>query len=207
MTYQHDGRALRRRNLAVRFLLGASASTAFIWGSVPLPVSADPKPTQNDATDHVHYGNGTHNNNIFSAKSPTHTHGYQNTDASTAGGATSIQNAMCRNVKVCNIIQKVTLPRKAKTATQNKTDTSTPQNSYLLIPKKDDVPTSGEVKTDTPKNFNPPPPDTGSLLHLELGFMVPVSASAISPFTGGCAVSDTGERAVRLSAHVGRRPM
>src|SRR5258708_9041605 len=161
MTYQHDGRALRRRNLAVRFLLGASASTAFIWGSVPLPVSADPEPTQNDTIDHVHSGNGTHNNNIFSTKSPTHTQGYQNTDASTAGGATSIQNAMCKNVKVCNIVQKVTLPRKPDTATQNKANTSTPQNSDLLMPKKDDVPTSGEAKTGTPKNFNPPhKPDT-----------------------------------------------
>jgi hypothetical protein len=186
MTYQHDGRALRRRNLAVRLLLGASASTAFIWGSVPLPASADPKPTPNDATDHVHYGNGTHNDNIISTGSPTHTQGYQNTDASTAGGATSIQNAMCRNVKVCNIVQKVTLPRKAETAIQNKADTSTPQNSDIIMPKKDDVPTSGEVRTATPKNFNPPPPDTGSLLHLELGLMMPVvSASAISPFTGG----------------------
>src|SRR5258708_38182909 len=113
---------------------------------------------------------------------------------------------MCKNVKVCNIVQKVTLPRKAETATQNKADTSTPQNSDILMPKKDDVPTSGEVKTATPKNFNPPPPDTGSLLHLELGLIMPVSASAISPFTGGWAVLDAGERAVRLSALVGRRP-
>lgn len=205
MTYQHDGRAPRRRNLAVRFLLGASTSTAFIWGSAPLPASADPGPTQNDTAEHVHYGNGTHNDNIISTGSPTHTQGYQNTDASTAGGATSIQNAMCRNVKVCNIVQKVTLPRKPETATQNKADTFTPQSSDIPIPKKDDVPTSGEAKTDTPKNFNPPPPDTGSLLHLELGFMMPASASAISPFAGGCAVPDTGERAVRLPAHVKRR--
>src|SRR5258708_28016172 len=97
MTYQHDGRALRRRNLAVRFLLGASASIAFIWGSVPLPASADPAPTQNDTTDHVHSGNGTHNNNIFSTNSPTHTRGYQNTDASTAGVATTLQNATYKN--------------------------------------------------------------------------------------------------------------
>ena len=190
----------------MRLLLGASASTAFIWGSVPLPAGADPGPTQNDTTDHVHYGNGTHNNNILSTNSPTHTQGYQNTDTSTAGGATSVQNAMCRNVKVCNIIQKVTLPRKPETATQNKVDTSTPPNSDIPMPKKDDVPTSGEVKTYTPKNFNPPPPDTVSLLHLELGLMMPVSASAISPFMGGYAVPDAGERAVRLSDHTGRRP-
>jgi hypothetical protein len=209
MIYQHDGRALRRRNLAVRFLVGASASTAFIWGSVPLPASADPEPAQTDATDHGHYGNGTHNGNIFSTRSPTHNQGYQHTSTSTAGGATSIQNAMCRNVKVCNIIQKVTLPRKGETAIQNKAETFTPQNSDILMPKKNDVPTSGEIKAHTPKNFNPPPPDTGSLLHLEpLGFMMPVSASAISPFMGvaDCAVPDAGERAVRLSVHVGRRP-
>lgn len=190
----------------MRFLLGASASAAFIWGSVPLPASADPEPTQNDATHHVHYGNGTHNNNIFDTKSPTHTRGYQNTDVSSAGGATSIQNAMCRNVKVCNIVQKVTLPGKPETATQNKADTSTPQNSDILMPKKDDVPTSGEIKTDAPQNFNPPPPNMVSLLHLELDFMMPVSASAISPFTGGRAVPNTGERAVRLSAHGRHRP-
>jgi hypothetical protein len=166
MIFQHDGRASRRRKLAARFLVGASASAALIWGFGVLPASADPEPDQTNTTDHIHYGNGTRNRNIFSTRSPTHNQGYQHTSTSTAGGATSVQNAMCKHVKVCNIIQKVTLPTEAQTATRNK------------LPKKIDAPT-------TPNNFDPPPSDMGSFLHLEpLSLTVTVPASAISPVTG-----------------------
>jgi hypothetical protein len=187
MMRQHESRELRRRNLAVRFLVGASASAAFVWGSVPLPASADPEPAQTDTADYGHYGNGTHNRNILSMKSPTHNHGYQHTSTSTAGGSTSIQNAMCRYVTVCNISQIVT-PGKAATATQNKADTFTPQKADAVMPKKVDAPASEEVKTLPPKDINPPAPHMGSFPYLgPLGFMMTVSASPISPCMGWLA--------------------
>ncbi|MEV7968727.1 hypothetical protein AB0O34_22490 [Sphaerisporangium sp. NPDC088356] len=63
-----------------------------------------------------HDGNGTRNRNIFSVKSPSINRGYQHTSASTAGGATTVQNALCRHAKVCNITLQVIViaPKKAK---------------------------------------------------------------------------------------------
>lgn len=105
MMCQCDGRASGRKNLAVSLLVGVAASTPFILGAVPFPANADTEPTPSNSIDH---GNGTRNRNIFSLKSPTHSRGYQHTVTSTAGGKTSVQNAMCRNVTVCNIKQIVT---------------------------------------------------------------------------------------------------
>lgn len=56
-----------------------------------------------------HYGNGRHNRNIVSVRSPTHNHGYQHTNNSNAGGTNPTQNALCRHVTVCNVTQKITI--------------------------------------------------------------------------------------------------
>jgi hypothetical protein len=136
MICQHVGRALRTRTLY--FLVGISA--AFIGGIAPLPASADTDPPQ---TEHApgdgirtHDGNGTHNRNIFSVKSPTNNHGYQHTSTSTAGGMTSIQNALCRHAKVCNITLQVILvtPKQAKKLTREKAATPAPEETETLTP-------------------------------------------------------------------------
>lgn len=59
--------------------------------------------------DHHHNGNGRHNRNIISVRSPTHNHGYQHTNTSNAGGTNPVQNALCRHVTACTITQKVTI--------------------------------------------------------------------------------------------------
>jgi hypothetical protein len=102
-----DDRASRRTRRAVGLLGGVSVSILFVWGSVPLAASADTEPKPTNRIDH---GNGTRNRNIFSLKSPTHNRGYQHTSTSTAGGRTSVQNALCRHVTECNIRQLV-IPR------------------------------------------------------------------------------------------------
>lgn len=129
MICQHSGRTPRRKNLAARLLVGVSASTPFVLGSVSLSANADTEPKPTNSIDH---GNGTRNRNIFSMKSPTHNRGYQHTSTSTAGGRTSVQNALCRHVTVCNIRQ-------------------------IVIPKKGKQPTS-EVRTPPPERADPPPP-------------------------------------------------
>jgi hypothetical protein len=190
MTSQQDGRAFRKRNIAVRLLIGASVSTAFLCCSAALPASADPEPIDMNSTEQGHYGNGTHNRNIYSLKSPTNNHGYQHTTTSTAGGVTNIQNAMCKNVRVCKIIQQVA--PKAETAAPNTTET--------VLPEKVQEPAAEEPETAAPQDIPP----------FWCAFLRPgaVSVSALSPFTAATArkVPDAGGRAVRLSAGIGRHP-
>ncbi|HEY0537758.1 MAG TPA: hypothetical protein VGD53_05290 [Actinoallomurus sp.] len=49
-------------------------------------------------------------------RSPTHNRGYQHTNNSNAGGMNPVQNALCRNVTVCTINQKVNVIQPARPA-------------------------------------------------------------------------------------------
>ena len=62
-----------------------------------------------DGGHHHHYGNGRHNRNIVSVRSPTHNRGYQHTNNSNAGGTNPVQNALCRHVTVCHVTQQITV--------------------------------------------------------------------------------------------------
>jgi hypothetical protein len=140
MICHHNGRVLGSRSLAVYFLACAFTSIAVILGISSSPASADTEhrkakrtshgsDTDRDGDDyHSHDGNGSRNRNIISVKSPVKNHGYQHTSSSTAGGATSIQNALCKHAKVCNITLKVIVinPDKAK---KPKTKTATPKKA------------------------------------------------------------------------------
>lgn len=66
---------------------------------------------------HHHYGNGRHNRNVVSVRSPTHNHGYQHTTNGNAGGTNPTQNGLCRQVTVCNITQKITIVQPERPAT------------------------------------------------------------------------------------------
>jgi hypothetical protein len=155
----------------VRFPAVAATSAAFVWGFAPLPASADPEPAQAQAADHGNFGNGGRNRNIFSMESPTYNKGYQHTSTSTAGGATSIQNALCRHVKVCHITQNVILNQPGTaTATQNKANIFTTPKTDILKP----------VYVSKPANINPDPLCQDPFLHLgPLGFGISVAASGI----------------------------
>ncbi|MET8160188.1 hypothetical protein ABZT47_27825 [Sphaerisporangium sp. NPDC005289] len=77
-------------------------------------------------------GNGTRNQSITEVSSPTVNKGIQHTSAETLSGATGIQNALCKNAKVCNIHLKVIIinpgrsqkGKKARSADVTTTDDS-----------------------------------------------------------------------------------
>jgi hypothetical protein len=56
-----------------------------------------------------HNGNGKHNHNAFSIRSPTHNKGFQIISNTNAGGVGSSRNAFCKRVRFCHIHQ-VTFP-------------------------------------------------------------------------------------------------
>ncbi len=65
------------------------------------------------ASDH-HNGNGHHNRNTISYRSPTHNRGYQHTSNSNAGGMNPVQNALCRHSYICHVTQNITIVRPEK---------------------------------------------------------------------------------------------
>ncbi|MBP2706670.1 hypothetical protein JOL79_22940 [Microbispora sp. RL4-1S] len=106
---------------AVLCLIGVSASAMLLAGAAPAPAGAstersrperaaarlrtDPPVGEENSTT----GNGRRNHNVLSLRSPTRNRGYQHTSTNTAEGATSIQNALCRGSRVCNITQNVVI--------------------------------------------------------------------------------------------------
>jgi hypothetical protein len=123
MIRRRGGEACGNKRL-VAHLLGVSTSVVFVCGTASFPASADVEPPRagpadgSPVTDDVRNGNGGRNHNIFSMKSPTNNHGYQHTSTSTAGGRTSVYNAMCRYVTFCTITRRVG-PRRTKPVTRS----------------------------------------------------------------------------------------
>jgi hypothetical protein len=56
--------------------------------------------------DKNHIGNGTHNHNALSIRSPTTNKGPQAVSNSNAGGKTITRNAFCKKKRFCKIIQE-----------------------------------------------------------------------------------------------------
>ena len=108
------------------------------------------------AADH-HDGNGHHNRNIVSTRSPTHNHGFQHTNNSNAGGLNDTQNALCGHTTVCNVTQKVIIVRPAPPAPP-------------APPVGQDVGVRPELAPGSPRDHQPRPPepgvDTGAFLYL-----------------------------------------
>jgi hypothetical protein len=186
MIREHLKKALTTNASTTCRLAGASASAVFMWGIALLPANADaariphaPSAT-NLATDHSHNGNGRRNHNISSVRSPTHNRGYQHTSNSNAGGMTHVQNALCKNAKVCKISLKVivvtpgkpsrTAPEKAEALTPEEVEAATPEKVDDFSPQKSDG--------LAPQTANAPPPDTRTFLYLgPYGFMLMAPAS------------------------------
>ena len=101
----------------IHHLVAASAATAFYGGVATHPARASRAPASvaRDGSHH-HDGNGHHNRNIISVRSPTHNRGYQHTNNGNAGGMNPVQNALCRHVTVCTINQKVNVIQPARPA-------------------------------------------------------------------------------------------
>jgi hypothetical protein len=102
-------------------LVAASALTGNVLLSAhPTNTTRSPKAARRPAAardgNHHHDGNGRHNRNIISVRSPTHNRGYQHTSNGNAGGMNPVQNALCRQVTVCKINQKVTIVQPAAPA-------------------------------------------------------------------------------------------
>lgn len=57
------------------------------------------------AGDINHNGNGTHNHNAFSIRSPTRNDGVQAISNANAGGVGSSRNALCKRTRFCHIRQ------------------------------------------------------------------------------------------------------
>jgi len=120
MICQRYGRAPGRKTLAAYVVAGVSVSAVFIGALAPFPANADgkdPRPTKTEGPD------------VLSAKSETSLYGRQNTSTTTTAGATSVQNALCRNARICNITQKVVVisPEKAVEVTPTPTPAVTPE--------------------------------------------------------------------------------
>src|SRR5262245_49920832 len=96
MICQRYGRTLGKRTAAAYVVAGVSASTVFIGALTPLPAIAgakDPRPaqkTQDPGPD------------VMSAKTANEIFGRQNTSTTSTSGSATVQNALCRNAKVCN---------------------------------------------------------------------------------------------------------
>lgn len=111
MPHRATGEKPAKQGSAMPFLPGV-AVTAAIGAVLAAPSAALAAPRASraaggDAGD----GNGRHNNNSFAIRSPTRNRGYQHTATGNAGGANSVQNALCRRASVCTVNQKVTLVR------------------------------------------------------------------------------------------------
>lgn len=91
----------------IHHLVAVSAATALTGRGVPRPARARPAALVRDGGSHHHDGNGHHNRNVISVRSPTHNRGYQHTSNGNAGGANPVQNALCRDVTSCVVSQKV----------------------------------------------------------------------------------------------------
>ncbi|MFC4015283.1 hypothetical protein ACFOY2_49285 [Nonomuraea purpurea] len=143
MTHLARGRAVRPKLLAAHFLAFASASTMLAGCIEPFPAYAatsnlqplrearsldimsdmggDPSPSENDSDA----------NKTISIESPTNNQGYQHTSTSTPGGATSVQNALCKRAPVCRITQKVIVvaPGKANEGAELATNAAMSNNA------------------------------------------------------------------------------
>jgi hypothetical protein len=184
MVRRHYGRILSKKNAAF-VLAGASVSSVFI-AIAALPVSADSPQVagraNTDPGDTV-----TRNSGITSVQSPTKNRGFQHTSTTTTDGTTSVQNALCKRTKVCNITQKVIVvspegvhqnmgttqntaptaierpaPHKSQNtgATQNTAPTTTATPTAVEPPAPHKSQNTGATQNTAPTGIEPPVPQT-----------------------------------------------
>lgn len=97
------------------YRLAAACGTGLLAAGLTAPhaAAAPARPGRAARADDNNAGNGHHNRSALSVRSPSYNHGYQHTRTGNAGGANSVQNALCRGASVCNVTQNVTIVRPA----------------------------------------------------------------------------------------------
>ncbi|WP_329253696.1 hypothetical protein OG417_11160 [Actinoallomurus sp. NBC_01490] len=115
----------------IHHVVAISAATTLIGATRTPPAHAARLPAA-VRRDGGHHGNGHHNRNVLSSRSPTNNRGYQHTNNGNAGGTNPVQNGLCRHVTSCTINQKVTIiqperPAPAPASAQAPPQTVTPQ--------------------------------------------------------------------------------
>ncbi|GAA4569432.1 hypothetical protein [Planotetraspora kaengkrachanensis] len=152
MICQRYGRAFGRKTAAAYVVAGVSASAVFIGATAPFPAIAaakDPRPAQKTQDPGPE---------VMSAKSANELNGRQNTSTTTTSGATSVQNALCRNARICNITQKVVVIA----------PTPTPMPTPTVIPEPVVTPEPVVVLEPEPAPVLAPEPVEPSVLSLGL---------------------------------------
>lgn len=159
MTRQHASRAAA--TTTARRVAGASA-VAICWAITSPATGAGAAPDPREAR-HLrgdHHGNGHHNRNTISTRSPTHNHGYQHTNSSNAGGLNSVQNALCRRSTVCNVTQKITIirPEPVRPYVPPKAEPVSPEPGEEVRPANLDTGQTEEVRfpDSSPPASSPP---------------------------------------------------
>jgi hypothetical protein len=149
---------------------GGCAVVAGVLSLIWLPSTAAAAPTSPDprtrsVTDHNNDGNGHHNVSAASVRSPVRNRGYQHTTNRNPGGVSDAQNALCHNVRVCNVRQHVTFtgPRPA-----------TPP-----------APPAPSPSPDTSPAPQPPAAVRGPLLYLTPRGLMFIGGGGSAPATGG----------------------
>lgn len=153
MICQHDGIAVSAKSLAVCFLVGTSASAVFFGAVTPSAASATERPQTHRKElslghsadrDPAPGGKGARDRTTYVGGGSTDNHGYQHTSTTSEDGATSVQNALCRRTRVCNITQKVTVVMADKPAQQT---ASTPQKADAPAPVASATPAASPTPT------------------------------------------------------------
>ncbi|KAA9378805.1 hypothetical protein F5972_11165 [Microbispora cellulosiformans] len=98
----------RRR---VPLLAGLLSGAVITQALLALPAAAAGRAAQDPPGGRgpASIGNGTRDRNVVFLDSPTHSRGHQHTRASTAGGASNVEDGFCRRVTNCDIRQNLTV--------------------------------------------------------------------------------------------------
>lgn len=97
----------RRVPLLAGLLSGAAVAQALL--AVPAAAAGRAAEDPPGGRGPTSIGNGTRDRNVVFLDSPTHSRGHQHTRASTAGGASNVEDGFCRRVTNCDIRQNLTV--------------------------------------------------------------------------------------------------
>jgi hypothetical protein len=132
----------------------SAALTALICVHAALPAYAraapSPPPGGSVTVHHRHVGNGRHNRNVVSVRSPTHNHGFQHTNNGNSGGLNNTQNSLCHHSTVCNITQKIIIIEPERPAPPAEAPESTGQPEATPPPEEIKPAISPAAAPETP---------------------------------------------------------
>ncbi|MBO4272598.1 hypothetical protein [Microbispora triticiradicis] len=107
MALSYRGARGRRVPLLAGLLSGAAITQALL--AVPAAAARRAAEDPPGGRGPSSIGNGTRDRNVVFLDSPSHLRGHQHTRASTAGGASNVEDGFCRRVTNCTIRQNLTV--------------------------------------------------------------------------------------------------